>query len=248
MDVILSQFQCFIDQFPDKADQQIINDITSTLAKNLSKTSEPQSFSLVNLSMFAKDPSIKGAKIDALVNQSSIDNLYYNMTLNIMRENQTDFQPNQTLFYQPSVSHCIKVIPSTCVFQYSTDDSYERVCDSYSQNGKILVDSIIKLSVTTLTNPNELLDKIQLCRKNNIKTFSLPFQCTVANTVMDNADVMKALLAEKERLEKKYKEEKVDATVEIDTVTNTLKVVQREIARELYSTITKEEAGTSGKK
>jgi hypothetical protein len=42
---------------------------------------------------------------------------------------------------------------------------------------------------------------------------------------MDNADVMKALLAEKERLEKKYKEEKVDATVEIDTVTNTLKVV-----------------------
>lgn len=42
---------------------------------------------MVDVSVYAKDPSVKGVKLDAAVNQSSIDNLYYNISLNMLKGN-----------------------------------------------------------------------------------------------------------------------------------------------------------------
>ena len=129
MEVILAQFNCFKDMFTDRQDLQIINDIEAQLAKNLTQTTEPQSFSLVDVSVYAKDPSVRGVKLDAKANSSSIENLYYNISLNIIKGQETDFLSTQSLFYQPSIMNCMKVIPKSCKFTYSVDDVYQRVCD-----------------------------------------------------------------------------------------------------------------------
>ncbi len=54
---------------------------------------------------------------------------------------------------------------------------------------------------------------------------------------------MKALLAEKERLEKQYKEQNIEATVSINTVKMTVEVVEKNKLEEKTLSITKAEAG-----
>ena len=77
-----------------------------------------------------------------------------------MKGNDKDFNNSLNLFYQPSVMNCIKVVPKTCKFNFSTDDVYERVCDKYARNGRDLVNSIVKLSVSNQANPDEFLAAI----------------------------------------------------------------------------------------
>lgn len=60
---------------------------------------------------------------------------------------------------------------------------------------------------------------------------------------MNNADVMKALLAEKDRLEKQYKDQKIEAKVTINTVKMTVEVEEKNKLEEKTLSITKAEAG-----
>lgn len=85
------------------------------------------------------------------------------------------------------------------------------------------------------------MEAIQTCKKTFIKTFSLPFQCTVANAVMDPNDVLKELLSHKAELEKQLKAENRKATVTIDQANFKLNIVE-ETEESASQSLTKTEA------
>ena len=198
MEEIVSQFNCFKDQFSDPSDIQIINDIEIQLSQSLGSKNNSQSFSLLDIKSISNDPSVRGAKLDSQADKADGSATYFNVSYNVLKNNQKEFQNVQKLFFQPSVTNCIKVIPQSCKFSYSVDDIYQRVCDQYSQSGKILADSIVRLSVDYKANPNDVMAAIQTCRKTHITTFSLPFQCTAANAVIKTEDVYRELVRQRE--------------------------------------------------